>query len=153
MSFRSDRDTGIGSDSIAGIGGIPVDYGCDFYATVVATDTHGGSQGGVSPPLIAGARRIRLDRRSSGHVTFSPAFACVREAPYRFEGHRVSFILIVDTCSLELFVGDGEIAMTALVFPFESQTRCSIALQAGSAGSARIERLQCWSLEGAAAQP
>ncbi len=60
--------------------------------------------------------RLTLDRTVSGQTGFHPAFAGVAGAPVT-AADALRLDIIVDRCSVEVFVNDGETALTALVFP------------------------------------
>jgi sucrose-6-phosphate hydrolase SacC (GH32 family) len=76
--------------------------------------------------LDAGHRRIELDRRTSGQVAFSPAFAAVEVAPMPADSERVRLTIHVDASSIEVFVNEGETVMTALVFPTAPYDRVTL---------------------------
>lgn len=58
---------------------------------------------------------VSMDRTKSGKTDFSADFPCVTTAPTM--GRARSFILFIDHSSMELFEGQGHIAMTNLIFP------------------------------------
>ncbi len=68
-----------------------------------------------------GALRLVVDRTASGTVAVHPAFPVVVDAPLRAAptpaGRRTTVDVVVDTCSIEVFAGDGTTCVTALVFP------------------------------------
>jgi fructan beta-fructosidase len=61
--------------------------------------------------------KLLVDRSHSGENDFSASFPTVQEAPLKLENNKVSFQLFIDHSSIELFVNDGEIAVTSLIFP------------------------------------
>jgi fructan beta-fructosidase len=63
--------------------------------------------------------KLLVDRTHSGENEFSASFPTVQEAPLKLENNKVSFQLFIDHSSIELFVNDGEIAVTSLIFPRE----------------------------------
>jgi levanase/fructan beta-fructosidase len=65
----------------------------------------------------AGAREVRLDRRSSGLVEFHELFASVERAPLEDVNGELELDVYVDACSLEVFVQGGLATITDLVFP------------------------------------
>jgi fructan beta-fructosidase len=73
--------------------------------------------------LVIGYSRILkqlfVDRTASGPSGFSKLFAGISKAPY-FAGNQVTFHVIVDAASVELFVDNGNLVMTNLVFPSEN---------------------------------
>ena len=62
------------------------------------------------------AKQIFVDRTKSGNVSFSDKFPARTAAPLDVGGHLKLHILI-DRMSVEVFAGDGQIALTNLVFP------------------------------------
>jgi len=66
-----------------------------------------------------------FDRTTSGLVDFEPRFAKIHTAP--LNGLEVkSLRIFVDRSSMEIFVNDGEMVMTELVFPTESYTKLDL---------------------------
>ena len=63
------------------------------------------------------ARGVYVDRTESGNVQFDPAFAGVYTAPIRDAAGPIKLNVLVDECSVEVFVNDGEQVLTTLVFP------------------------------------
>ena len=60
---------------------------------------------------------IDFDRRRSGDVSFSDAFPCIVTSPTN--GQVKTLRIFIDRCSVEVFEGEGKMAMTNLVFPSE----------------------------------
>jgi fructan beta-fructosidase len=61
--------------------------------------------------------KVLVDRSNSGENSFSASFPTVQEAPLKVENNKLRFQLFIDHSSIELFVNDGEIAITSLIFP------------------------------------
>ena len=57
-----------------------------------------------------------MDRTHSGLVDFHPNFAAVTSAPLP-DGEEVDMVIYIDRCSMEIFLNDGYVTMTNLVFP------------------------------------
>jgi len=66
-------------------------------------------------------KMIYADRKNSGITGFSKEFSRGSEAPYN-AGDILKLHLIVDAASVELFVDDGRMVMTNIVFPSEKFT-------------------------------
>jgi fructan beta-fructosidase len=64
--------------------------------------------------------KVLVDRSNSGDNSFSASFPTVQEAPLKVKNNKVSFQLFIDQSSIELFVNEGEIAITSLIFPRET---------------------------------
>jgi fructan beta-fructosidase len=63
-------------------------------------------------------KEFYIDRRNSGKSDFSKEFPGISSAPYA-SGNTLKLHLFVDASSVELFVDDGSLVMTSLVFPEE----------------------------------
>lgn len=60
---------------------------------------------------------VYVDRSKSGNVSFHPAFSGRHNAPARLIDGKVSVRLLVDRSSVEVFVNDGEVVISDLIFP------------------------------------
>jgi len=60
---------------------------------------------------------VYVDRTKSGDVSFHPAFPGRHNAPARLMDGKVSIRVLVDRSSVELFVNDGEVVISDLIFP------------------------------------
>lgn len=67
------------------------------------------------------ANQIYISRTSAGDSTFSERFGGTSGAPYK-AGRVMKFHLFMDASSGELFVDDGKLVMSTLVFPKEKFT-------------------------------
>ena len=67
---------------------------------------------------------IDFDRRHSGDVSFSDAFPTIVTTPTY--GTVRQLRIFIDRCSMELFDGDGKVAMTNLVFPTTPYDRLTL---------------------------
>jgi fructan beta-fructosidase len=70
-------------------------------------------------------KQFYIDRREAGNSGFSKEFAGISTAPY-IAGPGLKLHLLVDASSVELFVDDGRLVMTTLVFPSEKFTRLKL---------------------------
>lgn len=61
--------------------------------------------------------KFRFDRTKSGISDFHPEFAGLHTAPYFGDPANMSLDIYVDVSFIEIFVNDGELVMTELVFP------------------------------------
>jgi len=77
-------------------------------------------------------KEFYIDRRAAGNSGFSNEFAGISTAPYK-AGAVLKIHLLVDASSVELFVDDGRLVMTSLVFPTEKFTRLKLFSKGGSA--------------------
>lgn len=58
-----------------------------------------------------------LDRSQSGNVSFHPRFPGTVTAPLPVPEGYVKFDIFVDTSSIEIFMNDGRVAQSALIYP------------------------------------
>jgi sucrose-6-phosphate hydrolase SacC (GH32 family) len=65
----------------------------------------------------ADAGCVYLDRTAAGESGFAPGFAAVHRAPYPPPGGILRLTVYVDSTSVEVFAGQGEVVLTDLVFP------------------------------------
>ncbi|MCU4677250.1 GH32 C-terminal domain-containing protein [Catenovulum sp. 2E275] len=72
--------------------------------------------------------QIVLDRSNSGKARFYDGFAGKQFAPLP-EGQKYQIRVYQDTSSTELFVNQGEVVMTALVFPNKDFTQVNLSTQ------------------------
>jgi len=76
-------------------------------------------------------KQFYVDRRSAGISAFSKNFARISTAPYDARPS-LKLHLFVDANSVELFVDDGRLVMTNLVFPGEKYTSLKLFSKGGS---------------------
>lgn len=91
-----------------------------------------------------GTSQVFLDRRESGDVGFSPHFPVIDTAPVRPTTGTVKFHVFVDQSSIEVFINDGEVVMTSLIFPDPDHRTIRLFSETGSC---RLDRLEAWPLE------
>ncbi len=68
------------------------------------------------------AKQLFIDRTKSGNTSFSERFAGVATAPYE-SGKTLKMQLFIDASSVELFIDEGKLVMTSLIFPAENFTK------------------------------
>jgi fructan beta-fructosidase len=88
--------------------------------------------------------RVYVDRTRSGDVTFHPKFSGVHAAPLAARDRAVKLHIFVDSCSIEVFVNDGEQVLTDLVFPSEHSRAVEFF---GPTEGAKISALEVWALK------
>lgn len=91
-----------------------------------------GNKGTILRYNTASARLI-LDRRQSGNVYFHEKFASVESAPADLENGVLKLLIIVDHCSVEVFVQGGKVVLTDLVFPESDNQENWLTAEGGSA--------------------
>lgn len=87
----------------------------------------------VSMVFDADAMTFSMDRTKSGVVDFSTDFPAVTVAPLERKSDKIALRLFIDRSSIEAFAGNGDFAMTNLVFPTAPYTTLSIATAGGKA--------------------
>jgi fructan beta-fructosidase len=94
--------------------GLNLDQKTDSVGLILGND--------LNEKLIIGystaGKQFYIDRRNSGDNSFSKAFAGISTAPY-VAGNTLKLHLYIDAASTELFVDDGRLVMTTIVFPKE----------------------------------
>lgn len=59
---------------------------------------------------------VYLDRRACGYVTFNSNFPKIVKAPVQLKNNEIKFHVFVDQLSVEVFVNDGDVVLTSLMF-------------------------------------
>jgi fructan beta-fructosidase len=76
------------------------------------------------------SEQIIIDRSYAGSSLFSGEFAGSAKAPYVI-GNKVQFRLFIDAASVELFVDEGKLVLTNLVFPSDKFNRINLFSSGG----------------------
>ncbi len=77
-----------------------------------------------------GSAQFIVDRANSGSMSFSNEFAGLTKAPYILK-KEVRLHILADAASVEIFVDDGNLVMTDLVFPTESFNKLKVFSSGG----------------------
>jgi len=91
----------------------------------------------------AKTQTFTMYRQQSGAADFNLAFPATTSAPMLRTGHKCTLRIFLDRCSVEVFGGDGEFAMTNLVFPSSPYTSLRLSAEGGAA---RMEHLTVYPL-------
>lgn len=91
----------------------------------------------------AATSMVYLDRRYSGNASFSSQFPKISYAPVEVSGNTLKFNVFVDQSSIEVFVNDGEVVLTSLVFPYAGSTGAEIF---STDGPTTVVSLKVWEL-------
>jgi len=94
--------------------------------------------------FTAAPAEVYVDRRKSGKVDFHESFAGRHSARLAPVEGRVRLRILVDRSVVEVFAGEGEVAITDRVFPSPSSTGLSLFEKGGSA---RVVSLDAWQLK------
>lgn len=87
--------------------------------------------------------RVWIDRSHSGHIPDAAHWQGRREQPWAGAGGPLVLRVIVDRCAVEVFSGDGRVALTELVFPAPASQDIAV-LQRG--GDWQRSLLTLWTL-------
>jgi fructan beta-fructosidase len=91
-----------------------------------------GSKGTILSYNTTSAQLI-LDRRQSGNTCFHGKFASVESAPVALENGVLKLLIVVDHCSVEVFVQEGKVVLTDLIFPETENQENWLSAEGGSA--------------------
>jgi fructan beta-fructosidase len=131
LSFTGEKEISTGKVSLMQselfIGFDLSDSRCDSLGIIMEND--------VNERFVIGysvlKKQFYIDRTKAGNPDFSKEFSGVSTAPYSV-GAVLKLHLLVDASSVELFVDDGSLVMTTLVFPTEKFTRLKLFSKGGS---------------------
>lgn len=87
------------------------DFGLNFFV---------GGFNKVKLGYNAAQSNIYLDRINSGNISFHSKFPKRSVAPFTPKDGKIKFHVFVDQSSIEVFVNDGALVMTSLVFPYSN---------------------------------
>ncbi len=90
--------------------------------------------------------RAFVDRSHSGNTGFHKSFAGIYQAKVGTHEGRLEFHILIDACSIELFVNDGEAVFTDLVFPYPSCRQLELFSRASEA---TVRSWRVWPLKSA----
>jgi sucrose-6-phosphate hydrolase SacC (GH32 family) len=92
------------------------------------------------------AQQLSVDRTMSGDTAFHKTYPSKTVAPLKIANGELKIHVFVDRSSVELFAGDGLVAITNLVFPKTDSRRMSLHIEGGEA-----DRMQfrLWNLSSA----
>ncbi|WP_299550517.1 glycoside hydrolase family 32 protein [Seonamhaeicola sp.] len=83
-------------------------------------------------------REAFIDRRGSGDVSFNKKFPSIEVAPVVSKNKAVSFTIFADESVVEVFVNDGETAITNRVFPSKTSNKITLFTENGTAQFSNI---------------
>ncbi len=86
---------------------------------------------------------IHLDRRLAGNVAFHPRFPVVTSAPIPRPSDKLKLRVFVDQSSIEVFVNDGDLVFTSLIFPEPSDRAVQLF---GVGGEVKLLSFTAWPL-------
>ena len=94
--------------------------------------------------FTAAPEEVYIDRSKSGKVDFHESFAGRHSARLEPAQSQIRLRILVDRSVVEVFAGEGEVAITDRVFPSPSSTGLSLFEEGGNA---RVVSLDAWQLK------
>ncbi len=94
--------------------------------------------------FTASPAEVYIDRSKSGRVDFHESFAGRHSARLTPADGRFQLRILVDRSVVEVFAGEGEVAITDRVFPSPASTGLSLFERGGRA---RVVSLDAWKLK------
>ncbi|KAH1361124.1 hypothetical protein KXX33_004735 [Aspergillus fumigatus] len=86
------------------------------------------------------AQQLSVDRNASGNISYDPAAAGVHTATVQPDASgEMHLRVLVDTCSLEVFGGQGEAVISNLIFPDVSADGVSLEVSGGTVTLRSVE--------------
>lgn len=85
----------------------------------------------VAITLNVSTGQVELDRTESGDIEFNRHFASKQQAPVTANLQKYNFDIFYDQSSIEVFLNEGELVMSALVFPDTPYTKIEILSDRG----------------------
>jgi levanase/fructan beta-fructosidase len=77
--------------------------------------------------------QLQVDRTSSGNISYDAAAGGVHTAIFEPEDDgTVNLHVLVDTCSVEVFVGQGQVVISDLIFPAATSDGLLLTTDGGS---------------------
>jgi beta-fructofuranosidase/levanase len=86
---------------------------------------------------------VYIDRGHASDVTVDPTFGAVQSAPLPLTNGKLTLHILVDADSVEVFAGQGQVAMTDQIFPEASAGGVDVF---ATQGGARLDQAQIWHL-------
>lgn len=81
----------------------------------------------------AAQQKLFFDRTKSGNVSFNKKFPSIEEAPVKLKAGKLKLKILVDKCSAEVFINDGETVISELVFPVKNEGGIQLFSEGGKA--------------------
>jgi sucrose-6-phosphate hydrolase SacC (GH32 family) len=88
-------------------------------------------------------QEVYLDRTRSGNVNFHPDFPSVERAPARLVNGKLKLHIFIDHSIIEVFINDGEQAITDQVFPSDISNKIEFFNEGGETR----KEIRAWKLK------
>ena len=89
------------------------------------------------------SQELFIDRQRAGDHAFSDQFAGVHRAPLVSQGGKISLHIFLDSCSVEIFAGDGSTVLSDLIFPQSRNLKLEFYVRDGNV---HLNKLDIWKL-------
>ncbi|KAJ0413009.1 glycosyl hydrolase [Aspergillus carlsbadensis] len=126
-----------GETLLSSVHGTALDIQLTFSITTDAVLSLAVRKDGAQQTVIRYNRSnetLSVDRTATGDTSFDPAAGGIHSAPLVPDASGVVRIrVLVDTCSVEVFGGQGEVVISNLIFPDEAADGLALQVSGGSA--------------------
>lgn len=123
-----------GHNPFAGIKGTSYELETELTVQPNAKFTFNLRQGNDQATVVsydAKTGQLTFDRTHSGETSFEQGFAETMSAPVRLINNKIKLRFFVDSSSVELFVNDGEIVLSNLIFPDPTSSGLELTAEGG----------------------
>ncbi|MBX3064135.1 MAG: glycoside hydrolase family 32 protein [Anaerolineae bacterium] len=100
----------------------------------------------ISIGYDAANARLFLDRRAAEHKSFHDTFPGIYYAPLHAKDGWLRLDIVIDWSSLEIFAGDGDVVMTAQIFPEKPISGLELYTVDGTVRATNVELYQLGSV-------
>jgi fructan beta-fructosidase len=101
----------------------------DNSSAKVITITYSNAQDEkVTISLDTVSKQLLIDRTQSGIIDFEPRFSGVQKGTINTDFSTLKFDIFYDNASVEVFMNEGELAMSAQVFPTQAYDRITVSV-------------------------
>jgi len=86
-------------------------------------------------------KTLYIDRSRSGDISFTKDFGKRYEAPLSLTDNRIKLQVFFDNSIIEVFANDGELVMTAQIFPSKTDNKVQLY---SNGGMAKVSAIEYW---------
>ena len=132
-----------GQSLLSGVRSRTLDIGISFIPSPGSTLSLAVRKAGSQQTVISyvqSSKQLSVDRNASGNISYDPAAGGVHTATLQPDSNgAVHLRVVVDVCSVEVFGGEGEVAISDLIFPDVSADGVSLGVSGGSVALGSVE--------------
>jgi fructan beta-fructosidase len=88
-------------------------------------------------------KTLYIDRSKSGEISFTKNFGKRYEAPLSLTDNRIKLRVFFDNSIIEVFANDGEMVMTAQIFPLPTDNKVQLY---SNGGKSKVNSLEYWAM-------